>query len=746
MADTARLQELERRLALAANQQLGDLRAQVEAAGREQVRAAVEAYRAKLVELLGGAAAARARLAQVAAEPIREIGLGFLADAARPFVEQALEARRELEAALRVGPVTLDLGAVAASVAGGRVVGLLPIDSLHLDFNAGALRASGSGFLRENEAGGLLSGNLGVAKVTVAGLIAQHDGLLGVLALLRAEFRPTGIQLGLGFSLDSIGGIVGVHRTADVDELRRRLVDGSATEALFGGSTTASGVRATLETLAAVFPVARDRVVVGPTFRLGWLNVGGTSLVHLDLGVILTLPDARVLLPGRAVLEVAGPGTPLVHLRADMLGVVDVPGKRLTIDAALVDSQVLGSFRIGGTAAAYLTWGDQPVAVLTVGGFFPGFDPAPAQIAPQQRISLSLTSPLPGLRLSAEGYAAAAAGTLQFGGSITAGYDIGIAAIRGSVYGDAIIQLSPLYAEVRVGGGVAIEALGVDLLEVNCHGTLTGPGPLTLTLTATAKILWEEVGGTARFTLSSEGGADLAPADLIADVVKRELNRSSNAMPEEGGDPQVVPRRPASPPALPLVPARGGVVWRQDRFPLGVPVEKADGRKLAAPATVHLDPPAGGSMHEEPLATAMFLDLTTAEVLALGPYQRNHVGYRIPVVQTRSASAVTASSDFVELRLPTIPPVFMPLTAMLATSAVSRAMRSAAGGPALQATAAAAVTAVDESVWVVADDGGGFTDPGDGGLHASPASALMLTHADAARTSMPSAAFAEVAL
>ncbi len=90
--------------------------------------------------------------------------------------------------------------------------------------------------------------------------------------------------------------------------------------------------------------------------------------------------------------------------------------------------------------------------------------------------------------------------------------------------------------------------------------------------------------------------------------------------------------------------------------------------------------------------------------------------------------------------------MFAPLTAMLATFSVSRAMRSAAGAPALQASAAPAVTAVDESVWVVADDAGGFTDPGDGGLHASPASALMITHADAARTSMPSAAFAEVAL
>ena len=108
------------------------------------------------------------------------------------------------------------------------------------------------------------------------------------------------------------------------------------------------------------------------------------------------------------------------------------------------------------------------------------FRPGSAQIPPQKRISLSLSSPLPGLRLSAEGYAAATAGTLQFGGSITAGYDIDIAAIHGSVYGDALIQLSPLYAEIRVGGKVGIEALGQELLSVGCHGTIVGPGPLVL--------------------------------------------------------------------------------------------------------------------------------------------------------------------------------------------------------------------------------------------------------------------------
>ncbi len=743
MIDVTRIAALEQHLGLAADPALAALRGQLAAATSATVSAATEAYRAKLVEMLGGEAAARARFAAVATKPLEQ--LQPLATQVAPLVQQAIAARRDLDGAVRIGPAVAELAATPAAVAGGRIIALLPIDSLGLEFDAGALRAAGSGYLREREAGGVLAGDLGAVKVTVAAILTFDDPL-SVFALLRAEFRPTGIQLGLGFSLDAVGGIVGVNRRADIDEIRRRLGDGSATEALFGGSTSASGIRTTLTALTAMFPAAPGHVVVGPTFRIGWLNTAGSSLVKLDVGVILVLPEASVLLPGRAVLEVAGPGAPLVHLRADMLGVVDVPAKRITVDAVLVDSQVLGVFRIGGTAAAFLAWGDQPASVLTVGGFFPGFDPAPAQIPPQKRISLALSSPLPGLRLSAEGYAAATAGTLQFGGSLTAGYDIEIAAIRGTVHGDALIQLSPLYAEIRVGGKVAIEALGQELLSVGCHGRIVGPGPLLLTLTATATILWTDVGGTAHFPLSESGGADLSPADLVVDTVRRELDSASNAIPEAGEDPHVVRRRPVVPPELPLAAPFGGLVWRQDRFPLGSPIEKADGRRLVAPAMITIAPPAGAGVHEESLATAMYLDLTTDEALSLGPYQRHHVGYRMPVVMRSSPTAVTTTSDFVELRLPDIPPLFLPLTKMTTTMAVSAAMKAAAGAPALLATDAAPTTTLSEPTWVIADDAGMTANGRDGPRESSPAVAMSLAHADPALTAMPSAAFAGVGL
>src|SRR5690606_24836005 len=134
-----------------------------------------------------------------------------------------------------------------------------------------------------------------------AALLLDGGDTLSVLALLRAEFRPTGVQLGLGFSLDAIGGIVGVNRTVDAGRMRTRIADGSALDALFGGGGGVAEARRAMAALADVFPPLSGSHVVGPTLRLGWLTVMGGSLARLDLGVVLVIPAGRVLIPGRIV-------------------------------------------------------------------------------------------------------------------------------------------------------------------------------------------------------------------------------------------------------------------------------------------------------------------------------------------------------------------------------------------------------------------------------------------------------------
>src|SRR5690606_22785536 len=321
--------------------------------------------------------------------------------------------------------------------------------------------------------------------------------------------------------------------------------------------------------LADVFPPLSGSHVVGPTLRLGWLTVMGGSLARLDLGVVLVIPAGRVLIPGRIVIEVPGPGVPLLHLRLDVLGEADLPGQRLALDAALVDSQVMGTMTVSGTAAARLAWGSSSMVLATIGGFYPGFRPEPVAVPPQRRIGIALSNPVPaGLRMSLEGYVATAAGTLQAGATASVALEVAGTGVSGSAGFDAIVQLAPLWFEARVVGSVSLRALGQRLAGVDLLGTMTGPGPMVLTVRATAEILGFDVGGTVSFTLSDRPGADRAPFDGIMGIVEQVLRDGSHVGAQGGGDTDVVlAPRPAND-GVPLLAPGATLVWSQESFPL----------------------------------------------------------------------------------------------------------------------------------------------------------------------------------
>lgn len=565
--------------------------------------------------------------------------LAPVAEAARPFIERARSNGIDLDASVDLGPAGVRISAPIAAVrpdptappgAFRASLGHLPISGIASRLNLGPVNVSGAGHLEPNRraVSAQLSADLGFARADAALLLDASESL-SVFALLRAEFRPTGVQLGLGFSLDAVGGLVGVNRTADAERMRARIVDGSAIDALFGGGTAPDQARGTLAALADVFPARGGTHVVGPALRLGWMTVAGGSLARLDVGVILILPEGRVIVPGRIVIEVPGPGIPLLHLRLDVLGEVDVPGRRLALDAALVDSQVMGTLTVTGTAAVRLAWGDHPVVLASIGGFYPGFRPEPVAIPPQRRIGIALANPLPsGLQISLEGYVATAAGTLQAGANASVALEVAGTGISGSAGFDAIVQLSPLWFEAQVIGSVALRAFGRRLLSVDLFGSLAGPGPMVLTVRATGEILGFDVGGTASFTLSSAPGADRAPFDGVEAVVRRVLRDGAHVSTLGGADPDVVlAPRPAV--DVPLLPPGATLVWSQEKFPLGDPFTKADGRILRRHAAVEVT--TSGTLHPTTrrLTAAAYTAIRPAEALSIPPFEDRRAGWSL---------------------------------------------------------------------------------------------------------------------
>ena len=281
------------------------------------------------------------------------------------------------ETGLRVRITPVQDGALAGNL--GRAdagIGFKPPSGAGLDLHTSGL--SGGGFIGRDPASGRYSGVLnlraGQIDITALGLLdtklpgAQRDYAL--LVALGATFPA--VEIGFGFALTGVGGLIALNRRLDVDTLRNRLASGTAGRIL-APQDPVRNAPALLADLDAVFPIAPGITVVGPTVQLVW-----AELLHIDIGVFIELPGpARVALLGSAHAEIERDGKTYLTVRVDVLGVVDLQASTAAFDAVLIDSHLLGLLDLTGGAAFRLSWGDQPYSVLTIGGFNPSYNPEP---------------------------------------------------------------------------------------------------------------------------------------------------------------------------------------------------------------------------------------------------------------------------------------------------------------------------------------------------------------------------------
>ena len=97
---------------------------------------------------------------------------------------------------------------------------------------------------------------LDVVSVTAVGIITTKfpDGSSGFsfLAIISVEFNP-GIQLGFGFTLVGLGGLVGLNRSVDLEALAAGARSGSIDTILFPRDVVANATRI-ISDLRAFFP------------------------------------------------------------------------------------------------------------------------------------------------------------------------------------------------------------------------------------------------------------------------------------------------------------------------------------------------------------------------------------------------------------------------------------------------------------------------------------------------------------
>ncbi len=475
-----------------------------------------------------------------------------------------------------LGPLDLDLGFKVPSGIG-------------LTLDAGPV--SGGGYLAMDPAGGRYAGvlqlKLPVCSAVAYGIYEQVQGKASFVAVLGLRFTPA-IQLGFGFALSGVGGLVGLNRRADVDLLRERLASGAAGNVLFCEDPLRNAP-ALLGDLASFFPPVASGFLVGPTLQVGWLS----PLVRFDLGIMIELPGpSKIVILGSARLMIGADETlALLYVRMDILGCIDFEHKLISFDAQLVNSHALGIFRLSGGMAFRLAYGDNPYILMSVGGFHPRFDPGPLKIPTLARVGASFgISILLEVNLRLELYLAFTSNTLQLGALVEASMQLGPLQADGHFQFDALIQFQPFMFEADFSAGFNVRAFGISLASVDIEGRLSGPGPLVVHASGSIRRFGIKIKGSATFELGDDNADSVATLASVVQALAPELSRPEN-LHAEGADVTALSRPNRAAVVGVLVLPRGSLVWTQKRAPLKTLIDRFEGVPLEGSHELRLEGP-----------------------------------------------------------------------------------------------------------------------------------------------------------
>jgi hypothetical protein len=587
---------------------------------------------------------AHARLGPVTLETVYI--MATLADDAVPI---------ELSASLRceIGPFTAVIDRVGALFTatfpeeGGNLgplnleVGFKPPSGLGLSIDGGGF--SGGGFLRCDPATGEYAGALELVfqdeiQVKAFGVLdTRAEGTLSgysLIVIVSAEFAP--IQLSFGFTLTGVGGLLGVERTASIDQLKLGLRDGSIQSILFPKDLVANAPRIIAD-LKRLFPPQGGRYLVGPMAKIGW---GSPTLVTVEIGAILELPRPGFVILG--VLRLAAPpaveDVPVLELQVNFLGVVDFLRGELSIDATLYNSRLLTFTLTGDMAARLYLWGENANLLLTVGGFHPSYTPPPMNLPTLQRLTISLFQGNP--RLTAEGYFAVTANTLQFGCKIELYFGVSVFNVYGFVSLDALFQYIPPYFIAEIAGQLAVRSGGSTLFAVHLVLTLEGPTPFH----ARGKGSFE-IGFIFTVTISASFDVTFGVERLFTPLTVSLLELIDEVLHDDGAWRAIagpVARRGVATRELPpeaglVVSPTGSLTVSQKTAPLGLPLARIGAARVEGANRIVIvdvslgagaDPPSTRPVQEQ-FAAAQFLEMSDAEKLSRRSFEPFDSGIEI---------------------------------------------------------------------------------------------------------------------
>ncbi len=516
-----------------------------------------------------------------------------------------------------LGPINLDLD-------------FLPPRGVGLSVDAGVVK--GGGYLVVDAARGEYAGALeltfaNLVSIKAIGIITTKapDGSPGfsLLIIMSVEFG-TGIQLGFGFTLLALGGLVGLNRTMNLQALTDGVRSGSLTSVMFPRDIVANAPKI-ISDLRTFFPAHDGTFLIGPMIKLGW---GTPTLVSLSVGVVIEIPGNIAIL---GVLKVALPAeeAPVIQLKVQFVGAIELDKKRLWFFASLYDSRVV-FITLDGEMGLLVAWGDDANFVVSVGGFHPRFSPPPLPFPSPRRLSIPLlNNPLS--KLTVEGYFAVTSNTAQFGARVEAQFGLSDLNVSGQLAFDALFQFAPFHFVIEISASLSVRVFGVGLFSVGIGGTLEGPTPWHVLGHGSISLLFWDIDVDFETTWGDSRTDQLEPVKVM-ELVTEELGKPGawKAVLLDASKLMVTLRELPGETAELILHPTGLLRVSQLAVPFDLKLDKVGNRAPSDVNRVTVSPPATGLTRSddayELFAPAQYRNFSDAEKLSQPAFGREKSG------------------------------------------------------------------------------------------------------------------------
>ena len=305
-----------------------------------------------------------------------------------------------------------------------------------------------------------------VGCIVDADLGVKDGHYFSLVALISTSFSP-GIPLGMGFSLNGVGGCLGLNRMYDADA-----VSGGVRSGVFGSVFFVDNVMNHLtEMKTAVkqfFPEKKKQFFLGVLCKICFEPV-----VTCEFGLLIQAPSPTTIgIVG--ALKVRVGDTNLIKINVYFFGEIDFD-KGLRFDASIVDSEIVG-MKLEGDMAFRLFWGGPYKGFgLSIGGFHPAYKPEEGlKFAPNmRRLSLKLNYEI--VKIKLETYLAVTSNSFQIGARLDLQVGWKKFGLIGYAGFDALFVFKPFRFSFALEAGVAVMVGSAKLFSVDLALSVEGP-------------------------------------------------------------------------------------------------------------------------------------------------------------------------------------------------------------------------------------------------------------------------------